>query len=168
MTDVTPSQTVGPFLHIGLPWRDGPFAVADGTPGSFTITGRVIDGDGAPLPDAMIETWQSGAAGQRGFARCATDQNGTYRVVTVRPPAQQARDGGTEAPHVDVAVFSRGLLKHLVTRIYFPDAAENADDPVLRALPEARRATLVAERMDGGYRFDIRLQGDGETVFFDV
>ncbi|HEX3589445.1 MAG TPA: protocatechuate 3,4-dioxygenase subunit alpha [Pseudonocardiaceae bacterium] len=168
MTDVTPSQTVGPFLHIGLPWADGQFAVREGTPGSFTITGRVLDGEGAPLPDALVETWQTGGDGRQGFARCATDQNGTYRVVTVRPPAEPDRDGATEAPHVDVAVFSRGLLNHLVTRIYFPDALENAADPVLRSIDTDRRDTLVAEEVAGGYRFDIHLQGDGETVFFDV
>jgi protocatechuate 3,4-dioxygenase alpha subunit len=168
MTEVTPSQTVGPFLHIGLPWQDGPFAVAEGTPDSFPITGRVTDGAGAPLSDALVETWQSGADGQRGFARCPTGTDGGYRIVTVRPPALPARDGGTEAPHIDVAVFSRGLLNHLVTRIYFPDAQENAADPVLAALDPDRGATLIATAVAGGYRFDIRLQGDGETVFFDV
>ena len=168
MTEVTPSQTIGPFLHIGLPWEDGSFAVAGGTPGSFTITGTVLDGAGAPLTDALVETWQSGADGQRGFGRCPTDAHGVYQIVTVLPPALPARDGSTEAPHIDVAVFSRGLLNHLVTRIYFPDAAENAADPVLAALDPDRRATLVAEQVNGGYRFDIHLQGDGETVFFDV
>jgi protocatechuate 3,4-dioxygenase alpha subunit len=165
---VTPSQTIGPFLHIGLPWDDGPYAVAEGTPGSFTITGRVFDGAGAPLADALVETWQYGAEGQRGFSRCPTDETGAYRVVTVRPPVQPDRDGATEAPHVDVAVFSRGLLNHLVTRIYFPDAPENEHDPVLSSIDADRRDTLVAEQADGGYRFDIHLQGDRETVFFDV
>ncbi len=168
MTELTPSQTIGPFLHIGLPWPDGSYAVADGTPGSFTITGTVIDGAGAPLTDALVETWQSGADGQRGFARCPTDADGAYRVVTVRPPAQPGRDGATEAPHLDVAVFSRGLLNHLVTRIYFPDVVENAADPVLIALDPDRRATLIAAEAAGGYVFDIHLQGDRETVFFDV
>src|SRR5262249_35012044 len=119
MTELTPSQTVGPFLHIGLPWEDGPLAVAQGTPGAFTITGRVTDGSGEPLPDAMVETWQAGADGQRGFGRCATGADGEFHVFTVRPRAQPARDGGTEAPHIDVSVFSRGLLTQLVTRIYF-------------------------------------------------
>ena len=168
MSELTPSQTIGPFLHIGLPWDDGPFAVAAGTPGAFTISGRVIDGAGEPLPDAMVETWQAGADGQRGFARCPTDADGEYHVLTVRPPALPARDGGTEAPHIDVSVFSRGLLDRLVTRIYFPDAEENAADPVLAAVDPWRRGTLVATAVDGGYRFDITLQGDGETVFFDV
>jgi protocatechuate 3,4-dioxygenase alpha subunit len=168
MTELTPSQTVGPFLHIGLPWPDGPLAVAADTPGAITITGRLTDGAGEPLPDALVETWQSGAEGRHGFGRCPTDADGAYRIVTVRPPALPDRDGGTEAPHIDVSVFSRGLLDRLVTRIYFPDAEENATDPVLGAVDPARRATLIATETDGGYRFDIRLQGDGETVFFDV
>lgn len=168
MTEVTPSQTVGPFLHIGLPWPDGPQAVPDGTPGAITISGTVTDGAGEPLPDALVETWQAGGAGRQGFGRCATDEHGGYRITTVRPPAQPAGDGGTEAPHIDVAVFSRGLLNHLVTRIYFPDAPENATDPVLSSVDADRRDTLIATAVDGGYRFDIRLQGDRETVFFNV
>lgn len=165
---LTPSQTVGPFLHIGLPWPDGPNAVADDTPGALTITGSVIDGAGQPLADALVETWQSGAEGRGGFARCPTDEHGEYRVVTVVPPAIPGRDGDIEAPHIDVSVFSRGLLDRLVTRIYFPDRAENATDPVLSSIDADRRDTLIATATDGGFRFDIRLQGDGETVFFDV
>jgi protocatechuate 3,4-dioxygenase alpha subunit len=168
MTEVTPSQTVGPFLHIGLPWADGPFAIADGTAGSFEITGVVTDGAGEPMPDALVETWQSGGEGREGFGRCPTDQAGAYRIVTVLPPAQPGRDGATEAPHIDVTVFSRGLLRHLVTRIYFPDVEANAADPVLSAVDPDRRGTLIATAGPGGYRFDIRCQGDGETVFFDV
>ncbi|HEX5117261.1 MAG TPA: protocatechuate 3,4-dioxygenase subunit alpha [Pseudonocardiaceae bacterium] len=163
MTEITPSQTVGPFLHIGLPWPDGAFAVPDGTPGAIVIAGTVTDGAGEPLPDALVETWQAGGEGRRGFGRCPTDEHGGYRITTVRPPAD-----ATEAPHIDVAVFSRGLLNHLVTRIYFPDAAENATDPVLASVAADRRDTLIATATDGGYRFDIRLQGDRETVFFDV
>lgn len=168
MTELTPSQTVGPFLHIGLPWPDGPLAVADGTPDSFTISGRVVDGAGEALPDALVETWQAGGTGQQGFARCPTDADGGYWIRTVRPPASPARDGSVEAPHIDVSVFSRGLLDRLVTRIYFPEADENATDPVLASVDPHRRGTLIATAVDGGYRFDIRLQGDGETVFFDV
>jgi protocatechuate 3,4-dioxygenase alpha subunit len=167
-TELTPSQTVGPFLAIGLPWEDGPLAVAEGTPGAITITGRVVDGAGEPLPDALVETWQAGADGHRGFARCPTDASGEYHVLTVRPAALPARDGGTEAPHINVSVFARGLLDRLVTRIYFPDADENATDPVLASIDPDRRATLIATAVDGGYRFDITLQGEQETVFFDV
>jgi protocatechuate 3,4-dioxygenase alpha subunit len=168
MTDLTPSQTVGPFLHIALPWPDGPFAASPDTPDAIAIDGRVIDGSGAPVPDALIETWQASSSGQRGFGRCPTDKDGWYRIITVRPSPQPDRDGNVEAPHVDVSVFARGLLRRLVTRIYFPDATENATDPVLAGVDPARRGTLVATAVDGGYRFDIRLQGDDETVFFRV
>jgi protocatechuate 3,4-dioxygenase alpha subunit len=168
MTELTPSQTIGPFLHIGLPWADGQHATPQDTPGAITISGTLTDGAGAPLTDALVETWQTGGDGRGGFGRCPTDQDGRYRIVTVRPAAQPDRDGGTEAPHIDVSVFCRGLLDRLVTRIYFPDAEENAADPVLASIEPDRRDTLVAEQVDGGYRFDIRLQGDRETVFFDV
>jgi protocatechuate 3,4-dioxygenase alpha subunit len=168
MTDLTPSQTIGPFLHIGLPWADGSFAVAEGTPGAITITGRVTDGAGAPLADALVETWQTGAEPQRGFGRCPTDAEGGYRIVTVVPPVRPDRRGASEAPHIDVAIFSRGLLSQLVTRIYFPGVEENATDPVLRSIDPARRGTLIAAEAPGGYRFDIRLQGTGETVFFEI
>ena len=167
-TELTPSQTVGPFLHIGLPWADGPFAAAPDTPDAIAIEGRLIDGAGTPVPDGLIETWQVSTNGHRGFGRCATDPDGWYRIITVRPDPQPDRDGAVEAPHIDVSVFARGLLHRLVTRIYFPDATENAADPVLCAVPEDRRDTLIATAIDGGYRFDIVLQGDGETAFFDV
>jgi protocatechuate 3,4-dioxygenase alpha subunit len=186
---LTPSQTVGPFLAIGLPWPDGPFVVPEGTPGAITITGLVIDGAGQSLPDAMVETWQadengrfdhaddprgaakSGTEGFRGFGRSATDAEGWYRIVTVKPGPVPAPGGGLEAPHLDVSVFSRGLLDRVVTRIYFADEARaNAADPVLASVDDSRRATLIADRSGqaGEYRFDIRLRGDRETVFFDV
>jgi protocatechuate 3,4-dioxygenase alpha subunit len=167
MTDLTPSQTDGPFLHIALPWVDGPFAASPDTPDAIAIDGRVTDGSGAPVPDAIIETWQT-PVDQRGFGRCPTDEDGWYRIITVRPSPQPDRDGNVEAPHVDVSVFARGLLRRLVTRIYFPDATENATDPVLNGVAPARRGTLIAAAVDGGYRFDIRLQGGDETVFFRV
>jgi protocatechuate 3,4-dioxygenase alpha subunit len=188
---ITPSQTVGPFLAIGLPWPDGPFVVPEGTAGAITITGQVIDGADQPLPDAMVETWQAdddgrfdhaedprGAAkprtaGFRGFGRCATDVNGYYRILTVKPGPLPAPDGGRQAPHLGGSVLSRGRLDPVVTRIYFADeAAANAADPVLASVDDDRRATLVAipdpAGQPGEYRFDIRLRGDGETVFFDV
>jgi protocatechuate 3,4-dioxygenase alpha subunit len=189
---VTPSQTVGPFLAIGLPWADGPFVVPEGTPGAITITGQVLDVAGDPVTDALVETWQAdadsrfnhpddprGAAGPatpgfRGFGRCATDQDGRYRIVTIRPGPLPCPAGGAEAPHLDVSVFARGLLDRVVTRIYFADEAEaNASDPVLSAIaaPE-RRETLLARAVPGGrpneFKFDIRLRGPRETVFFDV
>jgi protocatechuate 3,4-dioxygenase alpha subunit len=177
----TPSQTVGPYFSIGLPWPDGPNAVADGTPGAITVSGVVYDGAGEPVPDALIETWQadpdgrfadlhghggpSELAGFRGFARSGHEEgDGSYAIRTVKPGAV---DG--QAPHIDVSVFARGMLQRCVTRIYFPDETEaNAADPVLASVPAGRRDTLVAERSEGGYRFDIRLQGPGETVFFAV
>jgi protocatechuate 3,4-dioxygenase alpha subunit len=184
MSELTPSQTVGPFLHIGLPWDDGPSVVPEGQPGAVVIAGTVRDGEGAPVPDALVETWQADPAGRfthpddprgpgtgdfRGFGRCATDADGRYWIRTVKPGPLPTPDGGTEAPHLDVTVLARGLLDRVVTRIYFPDEeAANAADPVLSTVDESRRGTLVATATDGGYRFDIRLQGSGETVFFDV
>jgi protocatechuate 3,4-dioxygenase alpha subunit len=168
----TPSQTVGPFLELGLPWEDGPYAVADGTPGAIRISGRVLDGAGEPVPDALVETWQSdppAGEGFRGFARCATDDDGRWHVVTLPPGPVAGPDGSRQAPHLAVSVFARGLLHRVVTRIYFAGAGEaNAADPVLASVPAARRATLLAQPTDDGHRFDIRLQGPGETVFFDV
>lgn len=184
---VTPSQTVGPFLHIGLKWDDGPYAVPEGTPGAFWVTGVVRDGDGAPVTDGFIETWQADPAGRfdhagdprgavgskvpgfRGFARACTDGDGRYRVLTVKPGPLPSPDGGVEAPHIDVSVFARGLLDRVVTRIYFPDeASANATDPVLASVPEHRRGTLVAHRDGADLVFDVRIQGDDETVFFEA
>jgi protocatechuate 3,4-dioxygenase, alpha subunit len=190
VTGPTPSQTVGPFFAIGLPWPDGPYVVPERTPGAIAISGRVLDGAGDPVPDAVVETWQAAPDGTfahpddprparpdagatapfRGFARCPTGPDGGYRIVTLRPASLPCGDGQVEAPHLDVSVFARGLLDRVVTRIYFPDeVAANAADPVLSGLAEpARWATLIARPGEGGLRFDIRLQGEGETVFFDV
>jgi protocatechuate 3,4-dioxygenase, alpha subunit len=174
---ITPSQTVGPFFAIGLTWPDGPDVVPEGTTGAITVTGRVTDGHGDPVPDALVETWQAapdgsfGGPGFRGFGRCPTGEDGRYRIRTLRPPPLPAGGGRTQAPHIDVSVFARGLLDRVVTRIYFPEEAEaNAADPVLSAIDERfRRDTLMATPQSPGvYGFDIRLQGAGETVFFDV
>jgi protocatechuate 3,4-dioxygenase alpha subunit len=173
----TPSQTVGPFFHLGLSRPDGPYAAPAGTPGGFWIRGQVTDGAGDPVPDAVIEIWQADPAGRmvtapppdggfHGFARCATDSDGRYAVHTVKPGAVPLPDGSAQAPYVDVSVFARGLLDRVVTRIYFADEAANADDPVLAAVDPGRRATLVARPAGDGYAFDIRLQGEHETVFF--
>jgi protocatechuate 3,4-dioxygenase alpha subunit len=168
----TPSQTVGPFLSIGLPWPDGPTVVPEGTPGAIMITGTVYDGAGTPVPDALIETWQADPQGRfnhpdspqptdfRGFGRCPTDSQGNYWILTLPPGALPG-----QAPHIDVSVFARGLLNRVVTRIYFP---ENLNDPELDSVPEDRRHTLIAAPTENGYRFDIRMQGQDETVFFDV
>ena len=183
----TPSQTVGPYFAIGLPWDGGPNAVPEGTPGAIRIGGVVYDGAGAPVPDSLVETWQadpdgrfadlhghggpSSVEGFRGFARYGReDGDGSWEVVTVKPGAVPGPGGRPQAPHIAVSVFARGMLHRCVTRIYFADEAEaNAADPVLAAVPAARRDTLLARpEGEGRYRFDIRLQGPGETVFFAV
>jgi protocatechuate 3,4-dioxygenase, alpha subunit len=199
---ITPSQTVGPFFAMRLPWPDGPFVVPADTPGAITIVGRLYDGAGNVIPDGLVETWQADPAGRfahpddprgpsaagyaafRGFGRCPTAPDGSYRIVTLKPgplPAPDAGPGATEAPHLDVTVFARGLLDRLVTRLYFPEeVAANAADPVLASIADDRRDTLIARAEPARaaepsepaepavLRFDIRLQGDGETVFFDV
>jgi protocatechuate 3,4-dioxygenase, alpha subunit len=182
---LTPSQTIGPFFAVGLIWPDGPDVVAEGAPGAVRIGGRVLDGAGEPVADALVETWQADPAGCfahpddprgpatsgfRGFGRSATDAEGRWAVRTVKPGALPAPDGGTEAPHLDVSVFARGLLGRVVTRIYFPDEADaNAADPVLGSIPDpAARARLVAVPDTDGLRFDIHLQGDQETPFLAI
>jgi protocatechuate 3,4-dioxygenase alpha subunit len=171
MTDhgLTPSQTVGPFFAIGLPWADGPCAVPERTPGAVWLRGRVLDGVGDPVPDAMIETWQADGDGRR-FARCAADPDGRYAILFLKPRPVPGPDGGTQAPHLALSVFARGLLDRVVTRVYFDDEpAANAADGVLVLIGESeRRDTLVAVSSTDGYRFDIRLQGDGETVFLAI
>jgi protocatechuate 3,4-dioxygenase alpha subunit len=172
----TPSQTVGPFFAIGLPWPEGAFAAGADEPGALVMCGVVRDGAGEPLPDAVIETWQAdehgafgGREGFRGFARVATDFDGAYALRTVKPGRVPGPDGTVQAPHLDVSVFARGLLHRVVTRMYFADEGPaNAADPVLARVPAPRRATLLAQPTDDGYRFDIHLQGPDETVFFDV
>jgi protocatechuate 3,4-dioxygenase alpha subunit len=179
----SPSATVGPYLAIGLTWEDGPFAVDPGTAGAIWLRGTVYDGNGDPVPDAMVETWQADPDGRfdhpddprgavarpgfRGFGRSQTTDGDEYAICTLKPGRVPDGEGGLQAPHVDVSLFARGLLDRVVTRIYFADEGEaNAEDAVLRGLSEEQRATLVAQPSDDGYRLDIRLQGDGETVFF--
>ncbi len=179
----TPSQTIGPFFRFALPYDGSERMVAPGAPGAARIEGRVFDGEGAPVPDAMIEIWQADRAGRYaqptnpkpdargrdfiGFGRCCTDLDGRFRFVTVKPGRVPGPGGQLQAPHVDVSVFARGLLRRLVTRMYFPDEeAANAADPVLATLDPAARSTLVANAEGGILRFDIHLQGDRETTFF--
>jgi protocatechuate 3,4-dioxygenase alpha subunit len=182
----TPSATVGPYLAIGLTWADGPHAVAEGTPGAIWLRGRVFDGNGDLVPDAMIETWQADPDGRfpsaedprgavtlpgfRGLGRSHTVDGGQYAVLTLKPGRVPDGEGGLQAPHVDVSVFARGLLDRVVTRIYFADEAEaNAEDVVLASLPDdASRRTLIAQPTEDGYVLDIHLQGEDETVFFAV
>jgi protocatechuate 3,4-dioxygenase, beta subunit len=186
---ITPSQTVGPYFAMRLPWPDGPYVVPEDTPGAITIVGRMYDGAGNVIPDGLVETWQAGPGGRfthpddprgpaqdsgqsfRGFGRCPTAPDGSYRIVMLKPGPLPTPDGSIEAPHLDVSVFARGLLDRVVTRMYFPDEmAANAADPVLCSIGEqARRATLIAvPEPDGELRFDIWLQGERETVFFDL
>lgn len=191
---ITPSQTVGPFFKYGLTptgdyaWNDAftnSTLTPDVTGDRVRIEGRVFDGDGVVVPDAMLEIWQADAQGRyadpqdkralsnasfRGFARCGTDKDGHYSFDTIKPGAVPDPAGKPQAPHIVLAVFARGMLRHLYTRIYFSDEAGNAADPVLGLVPADRRATLIAEREPGKpvYRLDLRLQGDNETVFFDV
>jgi protocatechuate 3,4-dioxygenase alpha subunit len=183
---LTPTQTVGPYLSLGLPWPDGPDVVPDGTPGAVLVGGTVVDGTGALVPDALVETWQADPDGRfdhpddprgavarpgfRGFGRSHTVDGGEYAIRTLKPGRVPDGNGGLQAPHIDVSVFARGMLDRVVTRIYFADEAEaNAEDAVLGTLPDdAARRTLIATPTDDGYRLDIHLQGDRETVFFAV
>ena len=163
----TPPQTMGPFFHIGLDVPGTERMAPAGDPGAVRIEGRVLDGAGGPVSDALIEVWDA-QAGR--FGRCATDPEGRYHLLTVKPPAPSGGGAAGEAPHLNVSVFARGLLDHLVTRIYFPDeAAANAADPVLSMIADPRaRASLIARAEAGSLRFDIHLQGEDETVFFAV
>ena len=194
MAGITPSSTVGPFFLFGLvPSTIGGTDLAlsnlvtrDACGERIRIEGRVFDGDGAIVPDAVIEIWQADGAGRydhatrqsvrsntafRGFGRAPTDANGRFRFDTVKPGAVTDPAGGKQAPHIVANVFARGVLKQMVTRIYFSDEAASTSDPVLALVPENRRATLIAQRDDAGqavYRFDIHLQGEHETVFFET
>ena len=147
MPGLTPSQTVGPYFSMRLPWPDGPFVVPEGTPGAITIVGRLYDGAGNIIPDGLIETWQAGPDGRfahpddprgatpggyqsfRGFGRCPTAPDGSYRIVTLKPGPLPASDGTIEAPHLDVSVFARGLLDRVVTRMYFPESGRQRRGP---------------------------------------
>jgi protocatechuate 3,4-dioxygenase alpha subunit len=156
----TPSQTVGPFLHIGLMDCYGPELVPPGSPGALRVSGVVLDGGGDAVVDALVEVWHPDV----GFGRSDTRDAGRFAFVTRKP------SDAAQAPHLEVAVFARGLLKQVVTRMYFPDEVEaNAADAVLSRVEPERRATLVAVP-EGAWElhFDIRLQGDDETVFFDL
>ena len=181
----TPSQTVGPFFKPAL-IRSGLESMV--TPKSrgerITIEGRVLDGDAAGVSDAMIELWQANADGRydhpddsqeklidpdfHGFGRAATDERGCFRFYTIKPGSVSGPANLLQAPHINVSIFARGLLKRLVTRIYFPDEPLNAVDAVLNSVAAERRSTLAARVENGVLRFDIVLQGENETVFFDV
>ena len=180
----TASQTVGPFYSIGLE----KLYVADLAPAAaagdkIAVHGRVVDGDGKPVNDAVLEIWQANAQGKyahpddaqakpltpgfKGFGRVPTDDNGLFRFTTIKPGGLPGPGAMPQAPHLLVAVFMRGLLIHLLTRIYFPDEPANSDDPVLNLVPAARRATLIARKTQAGLEWNVILQGENETVFFD-
>ncbi|MGN0100153.1 protocatechuate 3,4-dioxygenase subunit alpha [Dietzia sp. CH92] len=184
---VTPSQTVGPYVHIGLEpdWTTSGTLAEPGSPDHIRVSIAVVDGEGTPVADAMIETWQADASGRfvddvplvggsgfTGFSRVFADETGTVTIDTVRPGAIGDGAGGTQAPHLEVGVFARGILKRLVTRLYFPEDVEaHAGDPVLALLPEDRRGLLIADHRDGTYHLTIALQDSPagpETPFFDL
>jgi len=184
----TTSQTVGPYLHIGLTWLIIDRLAGPGVSGEpVSIEGRVLDGDGKPVNDALLEIWQANAHGRyaspedtqdrplekgfRGFGRVPTDDKGRYRFSTIKPGRVPGPGGKLQAPHLAMNIFMRGQLKQLVSRIYFPGDAANADDPVLSLVPADRRDTLIAKPVAGKasvLEWNVILQGAGETVFFDL
>jgi protocatechuate 3,4-dioxygenase alpha subunit len=184
----TASQTVGPFFTIGLTWLNkDDLAHPEISGARVTIAGRVLDGDGQPVPDAMLEVWQANGQGKylhpedtqdkpltpgfNGFGRIPTDANGTFHFTTIKPGPVPGPDGKQQAPHIVVSVFMRGLLRRLVTRIYFPDEAANGGDFILNLVEPTRRGTLVAKNatgQSGTLEWNVILQGQDETVFFDI
>jgi protocatechuate 3,4-dioxygenase, alpha subunit len=182
---LTPSQTTGPFVAISFERS----VVNDIAPPSvagdrFVIRGRVLDGDGKPVDDAVVETWQANSHGKyahpedtrekllepefRGFGRVLSDRQGAFEFRTIKPGRVPGPDESLQAPHLVVLIFMRGLLKHLVTRIYFPDEPANAEDPILALVPPERRSTLIARKVqDRLLEWNVVLQGEQETVFFD-
>ena len=185
--ETTSAQTIGPYLHIGLTWLITDDLIGRGASGErVTVEGSVVDGDGNVVNDAVVEIWQANAhgryahpddaqdkpleAGFKGFGRVMTDGDGRFRFVTIKPGGVPTPAGGSQAPHLNITLFTRGLLKHLITRMYFPGDAANADDPVLRSVPAERRATLIAKQApgkSGSLEWNIVLQGENETVFFE-
>lgn len=187
MLEQSPSQTVGPFFHFGLFHGGENILINDATKGQrIRIIGHVFDGDGAAIPDAMVEIWQADAEGYfnhpadphqtdadkhfRGFGRSDTANDGIFSFETIKPGAVAGQNSNLQAPHINVRVFSRGMLIHADTRLYFADEPANDGDALLNSIDPARRRTLMAILVDSGsvstYRFDIHMQGNDETVFF--
>ena len=186
--ELTPSQTVSPFFHDALVDEDRSQLVASDHPEAIKIEGTVYDGAGEPVPDAMVEIWQADEAGRysdpsddredlpfdpetfSGFGRSDTSDGGRFSFVTLKPGPVPGRDGSLQAPHVMVSVFARGLLKRLVTRVYFPDGkGANSSDPVLSSIEDPKlRDSLIAREDTGVLRFDIHLQGENQTAFFEL
>lgn len=180
----TTSQTIGPYLRIGLEWMVIEDLAPAGVAGErVRIEGRVLDADGKPVNDAAVEIWQANSQGRyaspederdaplegafRGYGRSLTDDAGAFRFRSIKPGRVPGPDGKLQAPHLLVTVFMRGLLKQLVTRMYFPDDPANADDPILARVPAERRGTLIARRRGDVLEWNLVLQGRDETVFFD-
>jgi protocatechuate 3,4-dioxygenase alpha subunit len=183
----TTSQTVGPFFSIGMERLNRAELAGPGVAGErVTIEGRVLDADGVGVPDSIIELWQANSYGKyehpddqqdkpveaafQGYGRIPTDEDGKFRFTTIKPGAVPGPDGKLQAPHIAVSVFMRGLLRRLVTRIYFPDEPGNAGDFALSLVEPGRRGTLIAWRtpgVEGLLKWDVIMQGPGETVFFD-
>jgi len=204
MSDITPSQTVGPYFAYGLAphsrcdWKPSAnydsketvgadLVTPDATGTRIRIEGRVLDGDGKPINDAMLEIWQADAQGRyahprdsrartnalfKGFGRSATDKDGGYSFDTIKPGVVAGPDGKPQSPHIVFCIYSRGMLRQIYTRLYFADEAGNDADPILALVPRDRRGTLIAHKEMRGelpvYRFDVRVQGENETVFFDI
>ena len=184
----TTSQTVGPYFRIGLQWLNQDNLAGVGVAGErVTIQGRVLDGDGAPVPDAVLEIWQANVHGRyahpddtqtkllepgfTGYGRVPTNREGVFRFATIKPGPVPGPDGKEQAPHLLVSVFMRGLLKRLITRIYFPDEPRNAEDYILNLIEPERRSTLIAKRISshpGALEWNVVLQGMDETVFFEL
>ena len=183
----TTSQTVGPFFSIGLEWLYRDSLAGPGVSGERTkISGYILDGDGQPVSDGILEIWQANSYGKyahpddaqqkpveqgfTGFVRVATDENGRFHFTTIKPGRVPGPDESLQAPHLVVSVFTRGLLRRLVTRIYFPNEASNAEDFALQLVEPPRRATLIAKNVEGlpgNLQWNVILQGADETVFFD-
>jgi protocatechuate 3,4-dioxygenase alpha subunit len=178
------SQTIGPYLRIGLEWMQIEDLAQRGVAGDrVSIRGRVIDADGKPVNDAAVELWQANSHGRyshpedkqdkpldaafRGYGRSLTDDGGAFRFNTIKPGRVPGPGGKLQAPHLSVTIFMRGLLKQLQTRMYFPDDPANAEDPVLALVPAERRSTLIARRNADVLEWNVILQGRNETVFFD-
>ena len=196
MPGITPSQTIGPFSAYSLTPKEAgktydypqlvthDLTTPDAAGERIRIEGRMFDGAGAPIPGTLLEIWQADAQGRyahpndkraaanssfKGFGRVETGADGQFVFDTIKPGSVAGPNGKPQAPHIVMAIHMRGLLTHLYSRIYFSDEAANADDPVLALAPAARRATLIAVRETAAvYRFDLRIQGDRETVFFDI
>jgi len=184
----TTSQTVGPYFKIGLQWLNCDSLAGEGISGErVTIQGCVLDGDGLGVPDAVVEVWQANAhgkyahpedtqdkplqAGFRGYGRIPTNQHGVFRFATIKPGPVPGPNGKDQAPHLVISVFMRGLLKRLVTRMYFPNDPRNAEDLILNLVEADRRPTLIAKPAAGGSSaldWNVVLQGEDETVFFDI